>query len=262
MRRNAAWAVLLLLLTRGGAVGQHAEHDDVEVIQPPKVRPADDEKKPDLAAAVKLILTRTNAFRKEEGRAEVAVSAELARAAEYFAGYMAKEDRYGHTADGQRPADRAKKHGYEYCIVLENIAYQYSSAGFTTEELGRGFFEGWKHSPGHRKNMLDPDVTQTGVAVARSEKTGHYYAVQMFGRPRSQAVAFTITNRGGEAVKYAIAGQEFTLPPRYSRTHTRCRPEEVTFRPPGGDEVQKVKPAAGDRFVVTKGDDGLRVTKE
>ncbi len=35
-----------------------------------------------------------------------------------------------------------------------------------------------------RKNMLAPEVTETGVAVARSGKTGRYYAVQMFGRPR------------------------------------------------------------------------------
>src|SRR5688572_26123886 len=49
MNRPAAWAVLRALLAPISARAQHAEHDDVEVIQPPKVRPAADEKKPDLA---------------------------------------------------------------------------------------------------------------------------------------------------------------------------------------------------------------------
>jgi hypothetical protein len=33
--------------------------------------------------------------------------------------------------------------------------------------------------------MLDPDVREIGVGVARSNKTGRYYAVEDFGRPLS-----------------------------------------------------------------------------
>jgi uncharacterized protein YkwD len=119
---------------------------------------------------------------------------ELNKAAEYFAQYMATHDKYGHTADDNRPADRAKKFGYRYCIVLENIAYQFSSIGYTTQELGEKFFAGWKTSPGHRKNMLDPAVAQTGVAVAQSQDSGYYYAVQMFGRPKSKSIEFSLFN--------------------------------------------------------------------
>lgn len=36
---------------------------------------------------------------------------------------MAKTGKYGHAADGRKPAERAAAHGYEYCIVRENIAY-------------------------------------------------------------------------------------------------------------------------------------------
>ena len=111
----------------------------------------------------------------------------------------------GWLADGSRPADRAARHGYEFCVIAENIAYAYNSEGYTTEELGATFVEGWKHSPGHRRNMLDPDVSQTGVAVARSEKTGYYYAVQMFGRPRSQAIEFQVSNRTEAEVAYRHA---------------------------------------------------------
>ena len=40
--------------------------------------------------------------------------------------------------------------------------------------------------------MLDPAVTETGVGVARSERTGDYYGVQMFGRPTTEMMEFQI----------------------------------------------------------------------
>src|SRR5207253_2501467 len=119
----------------------------------------------------------------------------LADTARDFAEFMARTDRYGHEADGQQPSQRATAHGYGYCMVAENIAFQYSSAGFRSGELARRFVEGWKQSPGHRHNMLEPDATETGVAVAQSPKSGRYYAVQMFGRPQALRVAFRIANR-------------------------------------------------------------------
>lgn len=256
MTTRAVAFLALLLLVAPGARGQHTEHDDVQVIKPPEVKPRPDEKKPDLKKAAEDIVERTNAFRKEQGRSALSVDAKLTRAAAYFAGYMAREDRYGHTADGKRPAERAKEHGYEYCIVLENIAYQYNSRGLSTAEAAEGFFEGWKESPGHRKNMLDADVTDTAVVIARSENTGYYYAVQLFGRPKSKAIEFTISNQSGEAVEYEIGEQKFTLSPRYSRTHTQCRPPEVVIRKEDG---KKVRPTGGERYEVT--DEGVRVRK-
>jgi len=218
----------------------------------------------DLEQVARQIVDRTNAFRKDEGRRPVAVNAQLAETARSFAGYMARTDKYGHTADGHSPAERARQHDYDYCIVLENIAYQFRSTAFTTEELARGFFEGWKSSPGHRRNMLDPDVTETGVAVARSEETGYYYAVLMFGRPKSQAVEYRVANRTGADVRYRIGERTLTLQPQYTRTHIACRPDEVTFLLPDGKEQkeQKVRPKRGDRFVITKGDEGYQVRKE
>ena len=261
MPRCRAVLLLLPLLLAPRAAAQHAEADDVEAIKPPAVKPSPDENKPDLEKVVKGIIDKTNAFRKEEGRPVVGVDAKLARTAAAFAAYMAQEDRYGHTADGQRPAERAKKHGYDYCVVLENIAYQYSSVGFKTAALAEGFFGGWKESPGHRRNMLDPDVTQTGVAVARSEATGYYYAVQMFGRPKSEAIAFAISNESAAAIEYEIAGKPFVLEPRYTRTHMRCRPARLTYRLPGEKEKGTVKPANGDRFAVIEREGRCRLIR-
>lgn len=35
----------------------------------------------------------------------------LTQTAQYFANYMARTNKYGHTADGSRPGERARKHG-------------------------------------------------------------------------------------------------------------------------------------------------------
>jgi uncharacterized protein YkwD len=96
---------------------------------------------------------------------------------------MAATGRFAHDADGKRPWDRARDHGYSWCLVGENIAYRYMSRHFLAHELAEDFVKGWKDSAGHRKNMVDDSMVHIGVAVARSPATGGYYAVQVFGRP-------------------------------------------------------------------------------
>ena len=194
-----------------------------------------------------MIIDRTNKFRQSQGLKPVRSDEELTKAAKSFASYMAKNDRYGHTADGNRPAQRAKKAGYEYCIVLENIAYQYKTSDFATETLGNRFFEGWKESPGHRKNMLNKYVTETGVAIVQSRDSGYYYAVQMFGRPRSQSIEFSLSNASSTTVSYKIDDRKYELPPRYRRTHTVCRPPQVVLMT---KEEQTIKPKNGSKYVI------------
>jgi uncharacterized protein YkwD len=185
---------------------------------------------PDLPAVERYVVEATNRFRLDAGLGALAVDARLAKAARYFAEYMASTDRYGHTADGAEAADRATRHGYEWCLVAENISYQYTSARFGTTDLANRYVEGWKGSPRHRKNMLDANALDTAVAVAQSQKTRRFYAVQLFGRARSQSVEFRVTNRAAEAVSYQVAGKTFPLEPRATRIHQQCGPAEVTLR--------------------------------
>src|SRR5689334_5509031 len=78
----------------------------------------------------RLIIDKTNQFRREQGLDPVARERALDRAAQEFAAYMARHDKYGHEADGRKPSERARAHGYDYCLVSENISYQHSSADF------------------------------------------------------------------------------------------------------------------------------------
>jgi hypothetical protein len=172
---------------------------------------------------------------------------------------MAQTDKYGHTADDKQPADRAKQFGYQYCIVAENIAWEFKTSGFTTEGLAESLFNGWKNSPDHRANMLDPDIYDIGVAVARSEKTGRYYGVQEFGRPRSKAISFEIVNRANGPVRYTVDGQSFTLPERYRRSHRACRPPKVVVRLGPGENAKEsdvLRPADGARYAVRQSQSG------
>jgi uncharacterized protein YkwD len=253
MVHRASWIVVGLLFAGSPAFAQFSEEHNGESVSgaaAPSKAPV-----PDLDKVAKLILEKTNAFREKEGRQPVKSNEKLKEAAQYFAEYMARTGKFSHTADGQRPSDRVKKHGYDYCIVAENIAYVFDPAGFTAESLADKFVVGWENSPHHRRNMLDRDVMQLGVGVARSEKTGYYYAVQDFGRPKSAAIEFKIENHSTATIQYKIGDQTFELPPRYIRTHERCRPGGVTFEWPGDQKSQTVKPANGDRYIIsgTKG---------
>lgn len=129
---------------------------------------------------------------------------------------------------------------------------QYNSAGFTIAELGNGFFTGWRQSPGHRRNMLEPTVTETGVAIVQSEESGYYYAVQLFGRPQSLMDEFVLTNVTDATVRYHINDETFSLPPRYQRTHQRCEPTTVTFQWPGRQANSTIRPTDGDQYTIVQ----------
>ena len=222
------------------------------------------DKTPDLDETTRLLVEGTNAFRKQEHRPELKESSRLAETARDFAAFMVRTDKYGHDADGSQPAERVKKHGYEYCVVAENIAYEFSSEGFTTNELARGFLEAWKKSPGHRKNMLDPEVMEVGMAVAHSEESDKYYAVQVFARPRSAAFSFEIVNESGLTIEYQLGDENLTLEPRYTRTHEVCcrprssspgrRPRANPRRSSPGGETASSSPASK----ASSGSDGKR----
>src|ERR1700730_10207114 len=126
----------------------------------------------------------------------------------------------------------------------------------------------WKKSPGHRKNMLDPDSTEIGVGVARS-KDGKYYAVQDFGRPQSEAIRFRIATRTEATIAYTVDGKTNSIEPGYTVTHQRCRPPKVTFQWPKEEESStapesKVYRPRNDTLYVIRKDrsDSYRVKKK
>ena len=211
-----------------------------------------DRRSPDLTEVASRIVQQTNRFRREQGLPPLQPSDKLRQTAQYFADYMAATDEYGHEADGHTAAERAEDHGYDFCLVLENIAYQYHSSGFTARELSHDFTQNWQESAGHRKNMLDRDVVETGVAVAQNQDTQYYYAVQMFGRPKSAQIEFTVSNRSPDEIQYEVDAVEYSLQSRFSRTHYVCRQSELQFRLSDDEDEEPTPftPETGDNFEV------------
>ena len=223
-----------------------------------RMRPA--ARVPDLPDVARGVVERSNAFRHENGLAPVATNERLTAAAAAFAAHLARTDHFSHEADGREPADRALAQGYTYCMVAENIALEGSSEGFATSELAEHFVEGWIHSPGHRRNLLAADATETGVAIAYGPRSDRYYAVQMLGRPESMRVRFEVVNRSRETVSYRIGDESFPLPPGVRRTHALCGPEQMVMqlRPQGSQPLQ-LRPVNGAHYRVETVGPALRL---
>ena len=218
---------------------------------------------PELAKAEAAIIEKTNGFRRGEGLVPVARNRALDQAAQLFAQYLARTGKFAHEADGRQPSDRTRQAGYSHCQVAENLALNLDSRGFTTLGLAHEAVEGWKQSPGHRKNMLLPHVTETGVGIAKAPVGDpKYISVQLFGRPLSLSYEFKVANRADEAVSYAFLGNSHVLEPRFSATHKACEPGKIRFTRSGwwlfGNSGLDVSLEATSNavFVVRRGEDG------
>lgn len=112
------------------------------------------------------------------------IDPQLQAAAEGHAKAMAEQDFFGHRGqDGSKMQDRIAAQGYRGRKLAENIA-----AGQPTAQKVVAV---WLKSAGHKRNMLDCDFTDTGLALvvqgddqplAGQSYAYHSYWVQVFGR--------------------------------------------------------------------------------
>lgn len=122
-------------------------------------------------------LAEVNAFRAKNGRVALVLDERLSRAAAAQSKDQARRGSGGHYgSDGSKPMDRAARAGFHAKIASENIA-----AGQKSFSDAMRFWEG---SSGHRENLLRPNVTAIGVAMAKSED-GRAYWTLVLGAERS-----------------------------------------------------------------------------
>ncbi len=123
------------------------------------------------AAAEPQAMAAVNAIRADAGRAALAPSDRLDAIAAAHAADIARRGVVTHqAADGSGPGARARAGGYRYCRIAENVAQGYASLGAVVDA--------WQGSPKHRRNMLDPRVTEMGLARAEGD-----YWVMILARP-------------------------------------------------------------------------------
>ncbi len=122
------------------------------------------------------VVDLTNQHRVAAGCAPLTVSPQLTAAAAAHSQDMATNNFFSHTgSDGSTPWQRIRRTGYSYSTAAENIA-----AGYRTAEQ---VVQGWYNSDGHRRNMLNCNLREIGVAYADGGSYGRYWT-QVFATPR------------------------------------------------------------------------------
>jgi uncharacterized protein YkwD len=208
-----------------------------------------------------MIIDKSNAFRHDHQLSALPTDQNLTQTAQTFAEYMARTKKYGHTADGRTPAERAQAAGYDYCAIRENIAYRMDNRNITAKDLASIFTQGWIDSPGHRKNILAKYVTETGVGVATTDGLT-FFAVQLFGRPKSASYTITLTNNTGSMqtlnIEVENGSNSTDLSPRTILKMQRCSPITIVI------ENSSIRESidASVELEINQSDDGeLRLTR-
>jgi uncharacterized protein YkwD len=117
-----------------------------------------------------------NGERRHQGLRPLVYNSQLDQMAKIQAQNMAHFHKMAHVLPGSSlPAltDRARHVAYPFGQLAENVALGYPDAPTVVQ--------GWMTSKGHRANILNSDVLETGIGISRSSTGGVYYC-QVFGR--------------------------------------------------------------------------------
>ena len=127
---------------------------------------------PQANVAEQYLLAAANAERAAQHLPALHRNSHLAEAALAHVREMAAHRAIAHGFPGEPElALRAAAAGVAFSEVAENVA---------EGETAAAIHDAWMHSPGHRRNLLDPGVDAVGIAVLRSH--GQLYAVEDFAR--------------------------------------------------------------------------------
>lgn len=127
------------------------------------------------------ILAAVNAERKKTGAPPLRSNSLLDKAAQRHAQDMLARGYFAHQSPaGTTVRERAREAGYDWRAIGENIA----EGQFSVDEVMRT----WMNSPGHRRNILDPNFRELGVGLALGRSGSGYRVLwaQAFGTARKK----------------------------------------------------------------------------
>lgn len=127
---------------------------------------------------INIALADLNAYRASKGLNSLTLSPRLTAASQVHAQDLAIHNYSSpHTGtDGSTAGERAKRQGYIFSLIGENVA-----AGQRSWE---DVFLSWQKSPGHNKNLLMADATQFGVALVQDQSQEYQaYWAMLVGTP-------------------------------------------------------------------------------
>jgi uncharacterized protein YkwD len=125
-----------------------------------------------LTVAEQYLLAAANEDRANQGLPPLRFDPVLAEASSIHAREMANHEDISHQFDGEPElAARGANAGVHFSLISENVGEAPTSV--IIHNL-------WMHSPGHRANLLDPNVDSIGIAIVTRDN--QLYAVEDFAR--------------------------------------------------------------------------------
>lgn len=173
-----------------------------------------------LPAEARQIYALANEARIQAGLGRLDWDPALAQAALAHCLLMAQEGPISHQYPGEADLSaRTAQAGAHFSVIEENVAIGPSADAIHEE---------WMHSPGHRANLLSPDVDRVGVAVVAAR--GTLYAVADYSHSVKQLSATDVEARIAALVH--ASGVAILRDPSVARR--ACATDEGIPQTPGG----------------------------
>jgi hypothetical protein len=205
------------------------------------------------------LLDLTNADRTANGVAPLQNDPELAQAAQLKADDMAANGYFAHVSpSGKTPWYWLEQVGYQYTYAGENLAINFDDSSAVEEA--------WMNSPTHHANIVKPQYTRVGYAVAYGTYEGKdtTFVVQEFAtKPADETVTKEVKPKNpiAKAVETAInsvKAPEAPVPAASSSTNATETPAAGTQEVAGADAGAAAEPLIlGTQAGSTKGDSGI-----
>jgi len=173
-----------------------------------------------LQAESQQIAALANQVRTQAGVGRLEWDPALAQAALEHCLLMARQGPISHQYPGEPDlSERTAQAGAHFSVIEENVAIGPSADAIHEE---------WMQSPGHRANLLSPDVDRVGVAVVAAR--GVLYAVADYSRAVEQLSAADVESRVAALIR--ASGVATLRDPSLARA--ACATDEGMPRPASG----------------------------
>jgi uncharacterized protein YkwD len=161
---------------------------------------------PDVRAALGQIFALTNQARAQAGVAALNWDPALAAAAMQHCRRMAAAGAISHQHRGEPDlTTRAAQAGAHFSLIEENVAMAPSAAAI---------HQAWMQSPGHRENLLNPEVDHVGIALVYAR--GVLYAVADLSAAALSLSPAQVEARVASQVR--VSGVSILADPRLARS--------------------------------------------
>lgn len=187
------------------------------------------------------LIKLTNQERINQGINALTANQLLTQAAYVKGNEIMNAQKFRHNLNDKKFSYWVREAGYNYSYIGENLAID-----FITSE---GIVKAWLNSSSHKKNLLNHQFSEIGIAVIESEFNGQNttLVVQIFGAP-ADAVAYPII-MGMQNTNYQTP---INLSINNENLLTHSLPSQTSYQTPVSEELIKVSSPAAKVTLLNK----------